>query len=214
MAALLTASPVAADQGAEPVVETPVSGGDQFDLQPEPGFGLGTDLLEGAAQSGVGIAASEQPGAQLPLLTPGQIVHLGDVGCLLDQSQGLQHGVVEMGGHLRPFLDAYPGGPLLGQGGFGFDPASLAAPQHLEGPGGHSADRQIQHEVGDGGGEVVIAGGGKHAGEHSRRAEPTGDAVGVAPQQHRGGGKATDEETLAIEGVGDDDEHGDQTGRR
>ena len=54
--------------------------------------------------------AVEEPGAQLPLLRPGE---LGDplrlIGVELDQGEGLQDGVVHPRGHVGPLLGADPG---------------------------------------------------------------------------------------------------------
>ena len=71
---------------------------------------LGGGRAQRAGQAAlVGGLADVEPRAQVALLRPGQPGHGGRVvGALLDQRQGLQHRVVQVGGDVGPLLGADP----------------------------------------------------------------------------------------------------------
>src|SRR5215218_7578107 len=76
----------------------------------------GRDLLHGRPQPAlVRHRGPVQPGPQLPLLAAGQADDLGRGVGPLDQGQGVQHRVVQVGGHLGPGLGADAAPALLGQ---------------------------------------------------------------------------------------------------
>ena len=136
------------EQGAQRVVECAVPHHDHLDRDAVVGLHLAlqeADALgqhRGVLADGSRRPALEQPGPQLALLGPGQAHHvLRVVGRALDERQGLEHRVVDVGRHL---------GPLLGQGAglaLGDEVAHQAEPP---GPEDDDAGRHDEHGATDG----------------------------------------------------------------
>src|SRR5215211_7211158 len=104
------------DQGPAGVVEGGVADHDDVHGHVVALLDPGGDRLHGRPQATLGRYRSPvQPGPQLPLLAAGQAHDLGGGGGPLDQGQGVQDRVVQVGGHLGPGLGADPAPALLGQ---------------------------------------------------------------------------------------------------
>ena len=102
--------------------------------------------------------------AQLPLLAAGQGRHLAGVpGLLLQQGQGLEDRVVEVGGDLGPVVGLAPGRPLFLQGleGLGAFPV-VAAEGGDAPPEGNGGDGEATDVPGH------LGGGAAHLAEGSR----------------------------------------------
>ena len=114
MAALTRASLAALTRALRRLVDGVVTDSDHVDRDLMVRLDAGRGLLEsGRNQIGpVERSVAEQPLPQLPFLMPGQHRHPGRVVTALDQGQGLEHGVVEMGRHLGSLLLADPLGAL------------------------------------------------------------------------------------------------------
>ena len=109
LAALTVASRPACQQRSQIVVERAVADGDHVDgtpWRPRPRSAIRSTpaaSVRRRRRRRRPAAALEQPGAQLALLGPGQLDDLlRVVGGPLDQGQGLQHRVVDAGGHVAP----------------------------------------------------------------------------------------------------------------
>ncbi len=138
--------PGGGDDRGEAVVEGRLAHVDQLDVDAVRVLDLADDPAERSGQRAVaGGPRVEQPGPQVPLLRAGEPGHRRGVGgVLLDQGQGLQHGVVEVGGEVGTLLGTDPLGAFRGQvAGEPPDPGSEGDRQ------ADAAERRRDQHVGD-----------------------------------------------------------------
>ncbi len=139
----------------------------------------------------------------------------GSVGVALDEGQGLQHRVVEVGGDLGPVVGPYPGGPFHFERLDGFGSGQVVA---AEGGGGPAED--------EGGGDEDPDVAGRLSGRPPHLAEGADDlpggqgggasqggpeAAGAGHQQQPGQGVAAEEQ---VAGAGDEGEMDTQSATR
>ena len=144
--------------------------------------------------------------AQLPLLAAGQGSHLARVvGRLLQQGQGLQHRVVEVGGDLGPVVRPAAGGPLLFQGLQSLGAVAVVAAQGgdapPEGEGGDGEAADVPGHLGGGAGPYAAS---RRPARWPGRPAATRAGPGrrrSRPPQEAGQGVAAEEEVL---GAGDE----------
>src|SRR5215207_5363854 len=167
------------DQGPAGLVERGVADHDDVDGHVVALLDPGRDRLDGRPQPALGRHRDPvQPGPQLPLLAPGQPDHLGRGVGPLDQGQGVQDRVVEVGGHLGPGLGADPATALVGQlGGQPGRPGGEDQHQPDQGDGHPEEGVAGRGQVGAGVGEPEAeAAGHKQAADHDPdQADPAGE---------------------------------------
>jgi hypothetical protein len=157
------------DQGPGGVVEGGVADHDDVHGHVVAPLDPRGDRLHGRAQAALGRHRDPvQPSPQLPLLAAGQAHDLGGGVGPLDQGQGVQDRVVQVGGHLGPGLGADPAPALLGQ--------------LVDQPGRPGAEDEAEPDQGDGHPEQDVPGRGQvGAGVGEAEAEAGGDQQ--APDQ-------------------------------
>ena len=154
------------DDRAQRLVERGVTDRDHVD-----GHAVGVLDARGGGAQRAGHAAlvdrllAVEPGAQVALLAAGQPGDGGAVvGGALDQRQGLQHRVVQVGGDVGALLAAHPLLALRGQvGGQPVEPR----PDHD--PDAGDADQGGQHQVAGGRGAAVAQEHQSEGGDHEQR---------------------------------------------
>ena len=110
-------SRTAAHQGLSAVVERPVAGDHELDRYAVQVLDLVRRLRDRRGEGGIGAGRPGiQPRAQLALLGAGELRDRGGVvGPALDEGQGLEHGVVQVGGDVGALGGAGPLGLLVAQ---------------------------------------------------------------------------------------------------
>lgn len=105
------------DEGPEIVVHLRVADHNSLDLQLMGPFEATGHRVDGVVQAHAMHArgTTVQPGAEVALLRPGEGHHLPGFLRALDEGKGLEHRIVEVGGHLGPCLGPDPGRPFLDQ---------------------------------------------------------------------------------------------------
>ena len=154
------------DEGGGPVVRGAVADDDDLDGGAVPVLDLRRGGLQlGGDAPGVHRIAAVEPRPQVTLLGAGEPGDLhGVVAAALDQGEGLQHGVVQVRGDLRPLRLAGAGRAL------GVQIAPEPDPPRREDDGGAGQDGDGGDEHAPGGGEVALDDDEHDADEHEHQA--------------------------------------------